>query len=125
MEEHRSLASPRDRARSLRRAATEAERRLWWHLRRRLPLDGTYFRRQVALGPYFADFVCLKYRLIVELDGEQHGHPEGVAHDTIRTAFLERQGFRVLRFWNRQVFAEMDSVLDTIAASIAEHEPQP
>ena len=125
MEEHRRPASPRDRARSLRRAATEAERRLWWHLRRRLPLAGTYFRRQVALGPYFADFACLKYRLVVELDGEHHGHADGLAYDASRTAFLERQGFLVLRFWNRQIFTEIDSVLDTIAASIAEREGAP
>lgn len=122
MEEHRRPVSPRDRARSLRRAATEAERRLWLHLRRRLPLAGTYFRRQVALGPYFADFACLKYRLIVELDGEQHGFADNRFRDAVRTTFLERQGFLVLRFWNRQVFTEIDSVLDTIAASIVERE---
>ena len=109
--------SRRDRARDLRRGATDAEKRLWWHLRRRLPLDGTYFRRQVPLGPYFADFCCLTLKIVVELDGDQHGHPNAIAYDDARTAFLQKQGFLVLRFWNHQVFREIDSVLDTIHAA--------
>lgn len=108
----------RDRARSLRRAATEAEKKLWWHLRRKLPLEGTYFRRQVPLGPYFADFACLKHRLVIELDGGQHTFPEAQRRDAERTAFLEAQGFRVLRFWNNQVFSGIDGVIDTIHAAI-------
>lgn len=118
--------SPRDRARSLRRAATEAEKYLWWHLRQKLPLQGTYFRRQVPLGPYFADFVCLKHRLIVEIDGSQHGSPKGEAADALRTRYLEQSGFRVLRFWNHQVFQELDVVIDTIAAALlADPHPRP
>src|ERR1700684_4274400 len=108
----------RDRARALRRAATEAEKKLWWHLRRKLPLYGTYFRRQVPLGPYFADFACLKHRLVIELDGDQHTTPDAQRHDAERTAFLEAQGFRVLRFWNDQVFSGIDGVIDTIYAAI-------
>ena len=111
----------RDRARSLRRTATEAGKRLWWHLRYRLPLDGTYFRRQVPLGPYFADFCCLALKIVVELDGDQHGQASGLAYDEVRTRFLESQGFTVLRFWNHQVFREMDGVLDTIAAALIPH----
>lgn len=95
----------------------DAEKRLWWHLRRRLPLDGTYFRRQVPLGPYFADFCCLTLKIVVELDGDQHGHPNAIAYDDALTAFLQKQGFLVLRFWNHQVFREIDSVLDTIHAA--------
>ena len=113
--------SRRDRARSLRRAATEAEKRLWWHLRYRLPLNGTYFRRQVPLGPYFADFCCLALKIVVELDGDQHGQTSGLVYDEVRTRFLESQGFTVLRFWNHQVFREMDGVLDTIAAALIPH----
>ena len=109
----------RDRARGLRRDATEAEKRLWWHLRHRLPLERTYFRRQVPLGPRFADFCCLGLKLIVEVDGGQHGQPHAIAYDGARTAFLEEQGFEVLRFWNDQIFSEIDGVLDTIAAVIA------
>ncbi len=112
------LGLRRDRARSLRRAATEAEKKLWWHLRRKLPLEGTYFRRQVPLGPYFADFACLKHRLVIELDGGQHTTLEAQRRDAQRTAFLEAQGFRVLRFWNDQVFSEIDGVIDTIHAAV-------
>ena len=110
--------SRRDRARDLRRGATDPEKRLWWHLRHRLPLDGTYFRRQIPLGPYFAAFCCLALKLVVELDSDQHGHLQGLTYDKARTAFLESQGFTILRFWNHRVFREMDGMLDTIAAAL-------
>ena len=115
---------PRDRARSLRRAATDAEKELWWHLRRKLPLDDTYFRRQVPIGPYFADFACFKHRLVIELDGGQHGTEEGLAADAVRTHYLEKSGFRLLRFWNHQVFTEIEGMLETIWAAI-EANPSP
>ncbi len=114
-----SATSRRNRARGLRRTATDTEKRLWWHLRHRLPLDGTYFRRQVPLGPYFADFCCLSLKIIVEVDGSQHGEAGAVAYDAARSAVLTEQGFLVLRFWNHQVLREMDGVLATIHAAIA------
>ena len=66
--------APRQRAfaRRMRKEPTEAERKLWWHLRYRLPLAGSHFRRQVQIGPYIADFVCHQLRLIIEIDGSQH-----------------------------------------------------
>ncbi|MBI2114345.1 MAG: endonuclease domain-containing protein [candidate division NC10 bacterium] len=100
-----------DRARALRSTPTEAERALWKHLRMR-QIEGHKFRRQQPLGRYVVDFVCLEKKLIVELDGGQH--PEQVARDTERTAWLERQGFRVLRFWNHQVLNETDAVREAI-----------
>ncbi|SDO41626.1 Very-short-patch-repair endonuclease [Methylobacterium phyllostachyos] len=106
-------------AKTLRRSFTEAEKRLWWHLRHRLPVDGSHFRRQVALGPYVADFCCLSARLIVEVDGEQHGFEAGTAYDTRRDAYLQSEGFRVLRFPNCMVLREIDTVLDTIHAALA------
>ncbi len=109
----------RDRSRALRRAATEAEKHLWWHLRRRLPLTGTSFRRQVAIGAYYADFCCLGLKVVVDIDGEQHGSEAARAYDAARTRLLTEQGFVVLRFWNHQVFHELDAVLDTIAATLA------
>jgi len=124
-EERTESSTRRERARALRRNATEAERQLWWQLRRRLPLEGTYFRRQVPLGPYFADFVCLKHRMVIELDGDQHGQADAMAYDAARTAFLQQQGYAVLRFWNHQVFREIDSVLDTIAAAISARQGSP
>ena len=117
----RSAASPRAtvNAKTLRRALTEPEKRLWWHLRHRLPVEGSHFRRQVALGSYVADFCCLSARLTVEVDGEQHGFEAGTAYDTRRDAYLHSEGFRVLRFPNRMVLREIDTVLDTIHAALA------
>jgi very-short-patch-repair endonuclease len=90
---------------------TEAERKLWLRLRDWRPA-GYHFRRQAPLGPFIADFACLHARLVVELDGSQH--VEQVAEDSRRTAYLAEHGFRVLRFWNNQVFSELDDVLETI-----------
>jgi very-short-patch-repair endonuclease len=112
-------------AKALRRDMTEPERRLWWHLRHRLPLEDSHFRRQVAIGPFIADFCCLAARLIVEVDGNQHGFDEAVARDARRTSYLEGQGFRVLRFSNRDVMTEIDVVLDTIYAALAGATPTP
>ncbi|MCJ2011849.1 endonuclease domain-containing protein [Methylobacterium sp. J-076] len=114
-------ASPRVKtnAANLRRSQTEAERRLWWHLRHRLPVEGSHFRRQVPLGSYVADFCCLAARLIVEVDGDQHGFKADAAYDLRRTRALEAQGFRVLRFSNLDVTRSIDSVLDTIFATLS------
>ncbi|KAA2236985.1 endonuclease domain-containing protein [Salinarimonas soli] len=112
-------------ARALRRALTDPEKRLWKALRQRLPVEGSHFRRQVTLGCYVADFCCLKARLIVEVDGHQHGADGALAYDTQRTATLEAQGFRVLRFSNRDVMTGIDVVLDTIFAALATPTPTP
>jgi very-short-patch-repair endonuclease len=110
---------PSLRARELRRNATDAERKLWYQLRRR-QVEGFRFRRQVPLGPYIVDFACLSAKLIVELDGGQHGEDENIAKDAKRTAWLNGQGFRVLRFWNLDVLQAMEGVWDAIAAALAE-----
>jgi very-short-patch-repair endonuclease len=112
-------------ARALRRSLTEPEKRLWWHLRHRVPIEGTHFRRQVAIGPYIADFCCLGARLVVEVDGEQHGRDAGVERDSKRTAYLAEQGFRVVRFTNREVMREIDVVLDTVLAALGPATPTP
>ena len=119
-------ARARTNAKTLRRALTEPEKRLWWHLRHRLPVEGSHFRRQVALGAYVADFCCLSARLIVEVDGEQHGFETGAAYDARRDTYLRSEGFRLLRFPNRMVLREIDTVLDTIHAALAASEtPRP
>lgn len=105
-----------DRARAFRRASTDAEKRLWRHLRDR-KLAGAKFRRQVPFGPYVADFVCLEARLIVEVDGGQHADSE---RDAARTRFLESQGFRVLRFWNSDVLANVEGVVGLIEQALSE-----
>ncbi|HEX5867097.1 MAG TPA: peptide chain release factor N(5)-glutamine methyltransferase [Beijerinckiaceae bacterium] len=122
---HRASPARRDRAHTLRRNQTEPEKRLWWHLRHRLPLDGTHFRRQVPIGPYFADFCCQPARLIVEVDGNQHGFDEEAARDARRTEYLNTQGYRVLRFSNAEVVTSIDVVLDTILAALRTTTPTP
>ena len=99
-------------ARSMRSAPTEAEQRLWGALRNRR-LDRLKFRRQVPIGPYIADFVCMEAKLIVELDGSQHAES---TRDRARDAELEQRGFRVLRFWNDDVMRELESTCATIIA---------
>ena len=100
------------KARHLRRTQTDAERRLWYRLNNR-QLAGHKFVRQEPIGSYFADFVCRERKLVVELDGSQHAESE---HDQVRDAFLVTSGYRVLRFWNRDVMQNLNSVLDTIFA---------
>ena len=111
------------RARALRRAATPAEKVLWTALKR-LDVDG-HFRRQVPIGPYFADFAHHRVRIIVELDGEQHGYPEGLKHDAARTVYLERAGYRVLRFWNHEVRENLHGVVETVLAALNSVPPTP
>ena len=109
-------------ARTLRHNQTDTERELW-HLLRGRERSGHKFRRQVPLGPYIADFVCLSARLIVELDGGQHS--EQITYDSERTKWLEAQNFRVLRFWNNQVFEEREAVLSNILSALTAPSPQP
>ncbi len=100
-------------ARNLRLAQTDAERRLWRHLRKR-QLSDAYFRRQHPVGPYIADFHCAELKLIVEADGSQHADDADAARD----AWFAAQGFVVLRFWNNEVLLETARVLEKILATI-------
>ena len=86
---------------------TDAERRLWQHLRKRQQ-GGYRFRRQHPLGRYVLDFVCLEARLVIEVDGGQHG--ERVEDDRLRTEWLVARGFRVVRFWNNEVLNNLEEV---------------
>jgi very-short-patch-repair endonuclease len=102
------------RARHLRKNSTEAERHLWFNLR--AGRTGFKFKRQVPIGAYIVDFVCLEQRLIIELDGCQH--MDNKAYDINRSAWLGEQGFSVLRFWNHEVFQQTSSVLEVIMAAL-------
>jgi adenine-specific DNA-methyltransferase len=106
-------------ARKLRQQATDAETRLWYHLRGRR-LQGFRFRRQHPIGPYFADFVCLEVGLIIELDGGQHNTRKGLAHDTTRSDVLAARGFEILRFWNNDVLQNTQGVLEAISRRLRE-----
>ncbi|MBP6379342.1 MAG: endonuclease domain-containing protein [Sphingorhabdus sp.] len=100
----------------MRREATPPERKLWAYLKAD-QLGGAKFRRQVVIGPYIADFACrAPVMLVVELNGDTHGAQE--SYDAGRTRFLESKGYRVLRFSNRDVMQDIESVLATIAASL-------
>ena len=104
----------RDLARGLRRRATGAERALWERLRDR-QLQGLKFLRQYPIGPFIADFCCRDRRLVVELDGEIHGTEQQTARDRGRDAYLEGLNYVILRFPNRQVLEDPESVLREIA----------
>lgn len=104
-------------ARRLRERATRAEVLLWRSLER-VPVANTHFRRQVPIGRYVVDFACLAARLVIELDGGHLAEAEQVKADADRTAWLESEGYRVLRFWNREVEENLEGVLDTIHAAI-------
>jgi very-short-patch-repair endonuclease len=105
----------RDRARRLRKEMTDAERALWAKIGQR-QIDGFQFRRQFPLGQYIVDFVCFERQLVIEVDGGQH--TEQKCYDDRRTAWLENQGFQVLRFWNNEVLTELEVVLETIFSAL-------
>jgi len=107
----------------LRNAATDAERYLWQFLRGKQL--GVKFRRQHPFSDYVLDFVSIEARLVVELDGGQHS--EAAAKDAERDRQLAAAGFRVLRFWNNQVFRETGAVVEMIMSALAEapSPPQP
>ncbi len=112
-----------DRARQLRRERTPAESILWRHLRGRR-FAGFKFRHQHPIGPFYADFAYHECKLIVEVDGETHLGRE--QHDTERTKYLETAGWCVIRFWNTQVYDELEPVLEAIyRACVARTPPQP
>ncbi|WLR91587.1 endonuclease domain-containing protein [Shinella zoogloeoides] len=101
-------------ARRLRQIDTEEERRLWSNLRDRR-LNGFKFSRQIPLGVYFVDFLCRDLRLVVEIDGFQHAE---MPSDALRTDWLNRNGYSILRFWNHEITQERRAVLDTILAAL-------
>jgi len=121
---HSAIAKrTRGQAQQLRRAPTDAERKLWYLLRSLKPL-GVHFRRQAPIGIYIADFAWHAGKLIVELDGSQHAE-ERKSYDAQRTRWLESQGYRVLRFWNNEVLKSPRSVGEAIVAAAHERAPMP
>jgi very-short-patch-repair endonuclease len=108
--------------RNLRNAPTDAERLLWRHLKAR-QIEGCKFRRQHPYGDYILDFVCLERRVVVELDGSQHF--DAADYDQRRSRFLELAGFTVLRFWNNEVFGELESMLEVIRRELLARDEDP
>ncbi|GLV20396.1 hypothetical protein TomMM35A_02560 [Sphingobium sp. TomMM35A] len=108
MRDRKSLKS----AKQLRRDLTPAEARLWYHLRAKR-FSGAKFRRQTVIGPFIADFTCRAAMLVIEIDGDTHGAT--AEYDAERTAYLEQQGWQVLRFTNTDVMRNLEAVLSSIA----------
>jgi len=106
-----------DFAKAMRRQPTSAEKLLWYRLRNR-QIDGVKFRRQEPTGRYIADFVAMELRLIIELDGGQHALAAN--SDSKRAVALERDGYRVIRFWNNEVLQNLEGVLQRILDVVTE-----
>ena len=108
-----STAIRRAAAKRLRANTTPHERMLGRALKE-LPIDGTHFRRQAPIGRYVVDFFCPAKRLIIELDGGHHNEDATAARDSERQAWLEQEGYRVVRFWNSDVVGNLNAVMERI-----------
>jgi very-short-patch-repair endonuclease len=103
-----------ERARKMRQFSTDAERRMWSALRDRR-LERFKFRRQHPIGEFIVDFTCTEHRVVIELDGGQHADN---TVDAPRTAWLEKQGWRVIRFWNNEVLDNTSGVIEAIVRAL-------
>jgi very-short-patch-repair endonuclease len=108
------------KAREFRRDSSRPEK-VRWELLRNRRLGGIKFRRQHPIGPYFADFACISAKLVIEVDGEHHAYQ--VERDARRTAFMESQGWRVLRFWSNEVLESPEGIW--VAIELALSKPAP
>jgi very-short-patch-repair endonuclease len=113
---------PNLRARELRNSMTPQEVKLWLQLKH-FNARGFHFRRQVPIGLYIVDFAEKSARLVIEVDGSQHGMAKGQLRDASRDIFLESLGFRVLRFWNIDIDQAMDGVIDKLNAVLVPQTP--
>ena len=107
----------KNRRRSLRKNQTETETILWIYLCNR-KLNDTKFFRQYSIGNYIIDFYCPKKKLAIEIDGGQHTLDKVEEHDKKRTEYLKTKEIRVIRFWNNEVFENIDGVIDRIVEEL-------
>lgn len=105
----------RRRSQELRKQMTKEERHLWYDFLKNYPVQ---FKRQCMLGTYIVDFYCFQAKLIIELDGSQHYEPETMEYDGKRTAYLQKQGFLVLRFSNLDVMTQFRAVCEAIDTAV-------
>jgi len=122
--DHAVVVGLLERCRDLRRTATDAEALLWSVLRAR-QLGGFKFRRQHQLGLFILDFFCAEASLCIELDGDQHAMPENVVRDAARSRFLAERGVTVLRFGNREVLGQLETVMEHIYSVLTSGRPSP
>ena len=104
-------------AKNMRSNMTKEEVKLWNILRGKR-FQGLKFKRQVLIGKYIADFVCVDKMLIIEIDGGQHNQENNIEYDKIRTDFLNSEGYKVIRFWNNEVWNNIDGVCKIIEENI-------
>ncbi len=116
-----AIRRPTIRAQELRNNATPAERLLWRQLSRR-QLNGWKFSRQMPVGPFVCDFMCRELGLVIEIDGGQHSENPG---DATRTAYIESEGFRVVRYWNNEVRDNLPGVIENLRALLDRAHPLP
>ncbi len=109
-------------ARTLRKKQTDAEKVLWHSLRNR-QINNYKFRRQHEAGPYIADFCCVEKNIIIELDGGQHSVQK--EKDKLRTHFLNKMGYRIIRFWDHEILTQKESVLEKIRLVLENPHPSP
>jgi very-short-patch-repair endonuclease len=108
-----STSVRRAAAKRLRANTTPHERKLWRALKE-IPVQGTHFRRQAPVGPYVVDFFCPAKRLVVEVDGGHHGDDDTARLDRERQLWLEKEGYRVVRFWNSDIAGDLTAVIERI-----------
>ena len=104
-------------ARELRKNSTIQERRLWNLLKNR-QFHNLKFKRQQPMGNYIVDFICKEAKIIVEIDGGQHNEPENIKADEERTKFLEQLGYKVIRFWNNEIYENIEGVIKKLEQEI-------
>ena len=101
------------KARSLRKNMTKQESKLWQYLRKR-SINNFKFRRQYPIGNYIVDFACLEKRLVIEIDGGQHNQSDNILYDQNRTQYIEKCGYKVIRFWNNEIENNIEGVYEEI-----------
>ena len=108
-------------ARNLRKNATIQERRLWNLLKNR-QFHNLKFKRQQPIGDYIVDFICKEAKIIIEIDGGQHNEPENIEYDKTRTEYLNTLGYKVIRFWNNEIYENIEGVVLRLKEEINPHQ---
>ena len=114
---HKYTKTAQDNAKNLRNNLTDAEQILWQHIRKE-QINGNKFRRQQPIGKYIADFVCQPKKLIIEIDGGQHNESININADQERTIYLNQAGYKVIRFWNNEIFNNINGVLEYLKETL-------
>ena len=108
-------------ARNLRKNSTIQERRLWNLLKNR-QFHNLKFKRQQPIGDYIVDFICKEAKIIIEIDGGQHNEPENIEYDKTRTEYLNNLGYKVIRFWNNEIYENIEGVVFQLKEEINPHQ---